>query len=127
MGELFTSYVLGGLLAGLILFLLLFRLWNLPAKMKAHFKLNSRIKIGLFIVLAGFAVAILVTALVGVLALPDTVSQIVEGAGIGFSCALVVGVLNAPGADSGKNAPQGRTRAANRQSSTDNKGRRSKG
>ena len=127
MGELFTSYLLGGLLAGFIVFLLLFRFWNLPAKIKSHFKLNSRMKIVLFIVLAGFAVAILVTVLVGALALPETVSQVIEGVGIGFSCAIVVGVLNASGADSGKNAPGTRARAANRQAYPDNKGRRSKG
>ncbi len=122
MFETFTPYLIGGILAGLVLFLLLFRFWNLPRKLKSHFKLNTRLKVAVFIVLTGFAVAIVVTVLVGVIGLPAVPAQIIEGLGVGFSCAVLVGVLNR---DAGKNTSG--TKTTNRQPYADSKGRRSKG
>lgn len=127
MFEVFTPYLLGGAIIGLLLFLLLFRFWNLPRKLKAHFKLNTRPKVALFIILAGFVVAVVVTVLVGMIGLPAVAAQLIEGFGIGFSCAVVVGMLNASNTDSGKKTPASGTKTTNRQPSADNRGRRSKG
>ena len=125
MFEVFTPYLIGGVIAGLLAFLLLFRFWNLPRKIKSHFRLNSRTKLTVFIVVAGFVVAILVTLLVGIAGVPETIAQVIEGVGVGFSCAVVIGVFNAD--DTGKKPPATQTKAANRQPSADNKSRRSKG
>lgn len=122
MFDTFTPYLIGGILAGLVLFMLLFRFWNLPRKLKTYFKLNTRSKVAVFIVLAGFVVAIVVTMLVGILGVPEVPAQIIEGLGVGFSCAVLVGVLNSDAGqrDTGAKRP-------NRQPYADNKGRRSKG
>ena len=126
MFEVFTPYLIGGVIAGLLAFLLLFRFWNLPRKIKSHFRLNSRTKLTVFIVVAGFVVAILVTLLVGIAGVPETIAQVIEGVGVGFSCAVVIGVFNASD-DTGKKSPAAQTKAATRQPSADNKSRRSKG
>lgn len=126
MFDVFTSYLLYGLVAGLVLSLILFRFWNLPSKLKSVFKLNTRTKTVLFVILMGFAVAVVVTVLVGIVGLPVNVGQVVEGIGVGFSCAVVVGLLNTS-ADEGKKTGVSGTKTANRRTYEDNKGRRSKG
>ncbi len=127
MFDAFSSYVLYGLVGGLVLSLLAFRFFDLPLKLKDRFKLNTKAKMVLFIILTGFAVAIFVTVLVGVIGLPVDAGQVIEGIGIGFSCAVVIGVLNASHSNDTKKTLGSGTKASGRQPSGDNKGRRSKG
>lgn len=127
MFDAFTSYLMYGLIGGLVLSLILFRFYNLPLKLKERFKLNTKAKMVLFIILTGFAVAIFVTLLVGVIGLPVDVGQVIEGIGVGFSCAVVIGMLNASHSNGTGKAPGSKTNPSGRQPSADNRGRRSKG
>ncbi|HWR23632.1 MAG TPA: hypothetical protein VN366_09205 [Feifaniaceae bacterium] len=125
--DAFTPHLLYGLIGGLVASLILFRFFNLPLRLKNRFRLNTRGKMVLFIVLTGFAVAVLVTALVGLIGFPADAGQVIEGIGIGFSCAVVIGVLNASHAEDTKRTSGSGTKTARRQPDADNRGRRSKG
>lgn len=122
-----TIYVALGLLSGLIVFLLVFKKWDLPAYLKKHYKLNTRVKMLLFVLVFGVILAVCMTMLANVLRLPPAAAQVIEGLTIGFNCAVVVGLLRP--ADGRGKGPDANTKEnlGSKQRYTDNRGRRSKG
>lgn len=122
-----TIYVALGLLAGLIVFLLVFKKWDLPAYLQKQYKLNTRVKMLLFVLVFGIILAVCMTMLANVLRLSAAAAQLIEGLTIGFNCAVVVGLLRPEdGRGKGPNADT-KTKAGAKQQYADNRGRRSKG
>jgi|GEM_PF-6448094 len=123
MEQAFTVYVGAGAVAGLAVFLLLFLKWKLPGKFKKMFRLNTRLKMFVFIILLGVVLTAVTTILSVVFGLAPEVTETIQGVGIGFSCAVVVGLVSVePNANQAAQAKQ-----AGKRRSADNRGRRSKG
>lgn len=117
-----TVYVAIGALVSLVGFLFLFTKWPLPKKLKSAFKLNTRLKMLLFIVLLGVVLSLFITVLAVLLGLPKIWEEVVQGLGMGFSCAVVVGLLGTIEPAGPAQGKQVKKRAA-----PDMRGRRSKG
>ncbi len=113
-----------GLLAGLVIFLLVFAKWDFPGWLRRSLHLANRLKALIAVLLLGTLLAACVMAVSQVLQLKQTTSEILEGFVMGFNCAVVVGLVRFT--EKGKGAGGASQRNAKRQS-TDNRGRRSKG
>ncbi|HOF94365.1 MAG TPA: hypothetical protein PLE79_02385, partial [Clostridia bacterium] len=72
----FTIYIGLGIIAGLGIFIFIFRKWNLPQYLKKRYSLNTRTKIILFIMLQGILLALLLAMLMNVLRIQDIAAQI---------------------------------------------------
>lgn len=118
----FTTYVAIGALVSLVVFLLLFTKWPLPKKLKNRFKLNTKMKMLLFVVVMGVVLAVFATIIAVLLGVPQIWIEVIQGLGVGFSCAVVVGLL-----DTIDPAGPAQGRQAKKRASPDIRGRRSKG
>ena len=122
--EAFTLYMMIGIFAGLALFLYVFTKWDLPAYCRKRFRLNTRVKKTLFIIVFGFFLALLLAMIMDMLNITGTVNDLVVGLSIGFNCALLAGILrDPPPANTGTGTSKQRTNSRNDGSG----GRRSKG
>lgn len=93
MFDALTPFVALGIIAGLPLCMLLFKKWDLPAYLKERFKLNTRVKGTLYVLAQGIVIAVLIAMVLDMLQLPGSIAMVIEGLGIGFNCAVLVGVL----------------------------------
>lgn len=125
MFETFTIYSALGIAGGLGLSMLLFTRWKLPEKCRRIFRLNDRWKPLVFIFCLGMVFSFALMLLFASVPLHDIAKNVIEGAGIGFNCALLVGIMRPNGVRRRNNdeAPQGR----NKRQYEDNRGRRSRG
>jgi len=121
----FTIYIGLGIIAGLGVFIFIFRKWNFPQYLKKRYGLNTRTKIILFIMLQGILLALLLAMLMNVLRIQDIAAQVLEGAAIGFNCAVLAGLFREGEAKNSAKAQS--TSVKRRPQASDNRGRRSKG
>lgn len=127
MDGLFSSVTLlffVGLLAGLVGFTFLYKKVDIPGYFKSSFRLNTRVKTVVFIIIFGVMLAFCLALIMDVLRLSDGAMQVVEGISVGFMCSMLPTLLitnrnsgNSGGTASGKNSRQ----------SSQSGGRRSKG
>ncbi len=121
----FTIYIGIGIIAGLGGFVFIFRKWNLPQYCKKRYNLNTKIKIIIFIMLQGILLALLLAMLMNVLRVNDIAAQVLEGAAIGFNCAVLAGLFR-EGEARGSSKVQNAT-TKKKPDASDNRSRRSKG
>lgn len=114
-----------GLLAGLVIFLLIFAKWDFPGWLRRSLHLNNRLKALIVVLLLGTLLAACVMAISQALQLAQTPAEILEGFVMGFNCAIVVGLVRV--AEKAKGGSGGASQKRASRQSTDNRGRRSKG
>jgi hypothetical protein len=114
-----------GLLAGLVIFLLVFAKWDFPGWLRRSLRLTNRLKALIVVLLLGTLLAACVMAVSQVLQLRQTPSEILEGFVMGFNCAIVVGLVR--GTEKPRGGAGGAPQRNAKHQSTDNRGRRSKG
>lgn len=123
--ESLTVYLMIGLALGVAGFLFLWRKWDLPGYLKTRFRLDTRVKNILFLVVFGMLLAFCLAMLMDVAGLPLPVAQFLEGLGIGFNCSLIPGLLREYRAGRYSASPTS-SRNTNKRAE-DNRSRRSKG
>lgn len=120
-----TLYTGLGLIGSLALFMLLFSKWKLPEFCRKVFLINSRTKAILFIIALGFITSFGLSFLFMALALAPMIHQLIEGAVMGFNCALLVGIMRPSNAHKHKSAEE--VKRTGKRQYEENRGRRSKG
>lgn len=114
-----------GILAGLVIFLLVFAKWDFPGWLRRSLHLTDRLKALIVVLLLGTLLAACVMAISQALQLEKTPSEILEGFVMGFNCAIVVGLVRFT--EKKKGGSGGTSQRNEKRQSVDNRGRRSKG
>ena len=127
MGDLFSSVTLWfllGLAVGLVGFTFLYKKWDIPGYFKSAFRLTTRGKTAVFIIIFGVALAFCLALLMDVLRLSAVAMQVAEGLSIGFMCSMLPTLLGTKVSSKNNSVTNGQKK---NQNSSSGGGRRSKG